>query len=314
MFEKINELKDYLVNYRDRAQSGEKKSNNWKMIWQKCSTNFCLFMSIFTLSFFLFFNYSRLFFEDDSPLIDSGVGEVSKTRIGSSNVEIISRKINNDTGYAELLIYIEESSDQVHKEYVAFAGETKKKQRIQTKIQSISENYCLVQLYEVPKNWKEISIDFGYNATEKAPTTIEQIEEQNRQPINDKSQQASFYWDARKSQSTKDLTEKTKEKYLIDVIDIEEKLTKQKQKLLVDNAKKIDEEIKKIEQKIDQEQQELVYKVGKEKDNSQYKIYQLNHDKDRYFETKDSIEKEEVFLSEKLEKLKKRKELIINNQ
>lgn len=60
-------------------------------------------------------------------MLDSGIGEISKTKIGSSEAEIVSRKINNSTGYAEVLVHVEESSDQVHKEYVSFAGEVKKR-------------------------------------------------------------------------------------------------------------------------------------------------------------------------------------------
>ena len=198
--------------------------------------------------------------------MDSGIGEISKTKIGASEAEIVSRKINNSTGYAEVLVHVEESSAQVHKEYVSFAGEVKKEQPIETKLIPISENYYLIQLHGVPKNWKTIGIDFGYNTTQKAPTTVEQIEEQNQQKQTDRSQQTSFYWDVRKSKTDDDLKEKPRVKYLADVIVIEEKSTRDKQKLLAKSTEKIDSEIVRIDEKVKQETEELIYKVGKEKE------------------------------------------------
>lgn len=308
MFNKLNEWKENVEVYRDRIQSGEKKSGRWKKRWHKYSSKLYLFMFFLTVSGFVFFNYSRLFFKDDSPLLDSGIGEISKTKIGSSEAEIVSRKINNSTGYAEVLVHVEESSDQVHKEYVSFAGEVKKEQPIETKLIPISENYYLIQLHGVPKNWKTIGIDFGYNATQKAPTTVEQIEEQSQQKQTDRSQQTSFYWDVRKSKTDDDLKEKPRVKYLADVIVIEEKATRDKQKLLAKSTEKIDSEIVRIDEKVKQETEELIYKVGKEKEDSQTKIAQLEREKDKYIEAKSGIKKEEKLLDEKLEKLKERKE------
>ena len=54
-------------------------------------------------------------------------------------------------------------------------------------------------------------------------------------------------------------------------------------------------------------------KVGKEKEDSQTKIAQLEREKDKYIEAKSGIKKEEKLLDEKLEKLKERKEQSTTN-
>lgn len=307
MFNKLNEWKERIEAFRERVQTGEKKSSRWKKRWEKISSKAYVFMGVFTIAGLLFFNYSRLFFSDDSPIVDSGVGEVSKTKIGSSEVEVVSRKINNSTGYAELLLHVDESSDQVNKEYVSFAGEVKKEQPIETKLQPISEDYYLIQLRNVPKKWKVLAIDFGYNATPKAPVNVDQIEEEKQAKQNRRSQQSTFYWDARRSKSTEELKEKNTEQYVADVISLEEKETENRQKLLVTNRKNIDKEIEKIDQNVRREKQEAAYKVGQEKEDSKNKISRLENEKEKYSQAKKDIHEEQNLLKEKLKKLKERK-------
>lgn len=164
MNEKINSFKERLENFRDRVQSGEKKSNKWKKIWQNYSSKLYLFMGVLTIFFYCFFAFSRNFFEDDSPLKDSGVGQESVTKIGSSEVTILSREVNEKTGYAELFLYVDDGKDLVNKEYVVFAGEVSKQQSVKAKLVPLIDNYYLVQLKNIPKKWQLLAIDFGYNS------------------------------------------------------------------------------------------------------------------------------------------------------
>ena len=97
------------------------------------------------------------------------------------------------------------------------------------------------------------------------------------------------------------------------MIVIEEKSTRDKQKLLAKSTERIDSEIVRIDEKVKQETEELIYKVGKEKEDSQTKIAQLEREKDKYIEAKSGIKKEEKLLDEKLEKLKERKEQSTTN-
>ena len=201
----------------------------------------------------------------------------------------------------------------MHKNYVAFAGESKSKQKIKTDLQEISTGFYLLKLNGIPKEWKEIIIDFGYNEEKKAPTSIEQIEEETEEKQKNQSQQATFYWDVRKSKNSPDLKEKPKENYELEVIKIEEKEVGKQQKLLAENSKKIDEEMKLIEEKIATEKQELFYKVGEEKENGEEIVRGLEREKETYLETKKKIAEEQELLEEKADKLAEKRNKITTN-
>ncbi|EGO5845706.1 hypothetical protein HKH47_002292 [Enterococcus faecalis] len=313
MFDKINEWQERIETFREQVQSKEKKPRKIQSKLQKHASKFYILMCVFTICGYLFFSFSRSIFKDDSPMLDTGIGVASKTKIGSSEVEILSRKVNEDSGYGEVLFSIEDGNDQVHKNYVAFAGESKSKQQIKNDLQEISTGYYLLKLNGIPKEWKEIIIDFGYNEEKKAPTSIEQIEEETEEKQKNQSQQTTFYWDVRKSKNSPDLKEKPKENYELEVIKIEEKEVGKQQKILAENSKKIDEEIKLIEEKIATEKQELFYKVGEEKEDGEEIVRGLEREKETYLETKKKIAEEQELLEEKADKLAEKRNKITTN-
>lgn len=59
---------------------------------------------------------------------------------------------------------------------------------------------------------------------------MNQVDEKQAETAKNNSQQATLYWDVRKSKTNEKLTEKPKENYLIYVISEEEKETKGRQK------------------------------------------------------------------------------------
>ncbi|EGO9445306.1 hypothetical protein DQ172_13680, partial [Enterococcus faecalis] len=85
------------------------------------------------------------------------------------------------------------------------------------------------------------------------------------------------------------------------------------QKLLAENSKKIDEEMKLIEEKIATEKQELFYKVGEEKEDGEEIVRGLEREKETYLETKKKIAEEQELLEEKAEKLAEKRNKITTN-
>ena len=313
MNEKINTLKERLENFRDRVQSGEKKSNKWKKRWQKYSSKLYLFMGLLTMVGYCFVAFSRNFFEDDSPLKDSGIGQANVTKIGSSEVTVLSREVNEKTGYAEIFLHVDDGKDLVNKEYVVFAGEVSKQKTVKAKLVPLIENYYLVQLTNIPEKWQLLAIDFGYNAEKKAPTSVNQVDDKQAKTVKNNSQQATLYWDVRKSKTNEKLTEKPKENYLIYVISEEEKETKGRQAKLATSQEEIEEEVNKIYDKIDQYSEEIQYKVGKEKEETQEEIDRLKRDVEKYDKASDEIKNEQKLMAEKLKKLAEKKQSIEKN-
>ena len=102
MFDKINEWQERIETFREQVQSKEKKPRKIQSKFQKHASKFYILMCVFTICGYLFFSFSRSIFKDDSPMLDTGIGVASKTKIGSSEVEILSRKVNEDSGYGEV--------------------------------------------------------------------------------------------------------------------------------------------------------------------------------------------------------------------
>ncbi|EOI6023838.1 hypothetical protein ACMUVT_003063 [Enterococcus faecalis] len=94
MFDKINEWQERIETFREQVQSKEKKPRKIQSKFQKHTSKFYILMCVFTICGYLFFSFSRSIFKDDSPMLDTGIGVASKTKIGSSEVEILSRKVN----------------------------------------------------------------------------------------------------------------------------------------------------------------------------------------------------------------------------
>lgn len=246
-------------------------------------------------------------------LKDSGIGQANVTKIGSSEVTVLSREVNEKTGYAEIFLHVDDGKDLVNKEYVVFAGEVSKQQTVKAKLVPLIENYYLVQLTNIPEKWQLLAIDFGYNAEKKAPTSVNQVDEKQAETAKNNSQQATLYWDVRKSKTNEKLTEKPKENYLIYVISEEEKETKGRQKKLATSQEEIEEEVNKIYDKIDQYSEEIQYKVGKEKEETQAEIDRLKRDIEKYDKASDEIKNEQKLMAEKLKKLAEKKQSIEKN-
>lgn len=74
---KIKELFERIETFRDDFQKGQAQKSKVKQKRAKLSPIIYQGMFLLTLVGTLFFFSSRLLFEDDSPIIDSGVGAES---------------------------------------------------------------------------------------------------------------------------------------------------------------------------------------------------------------------------------------------
>lgn len=261
----------------------------------------------------VFFVNSKTIFSsnEDIKIRSTPLNEVQTT--DSLNAKILSRKYNPITKTVEFIIYTEDSNN-IDKKDLKFELREQENPNlvIPTRYQRIDSNYYVV-LSKVRKNWGVLSLSLGYESEDSysANSSLEDIDIENLdKPSKSKDSLVSIiriYSDINNIQKASFLTEKKKNKYISEIMDLEIGFINQTIEKLNKQIDEDNENIKGAESKISELRNDKKYQTDSEKITTETNIEKL---KNLISSTK-SIGDERVAkvkeLKEKISKLEKKK-------
>lgn len=261
----------------------------------------------------VFFVNSKTIFSsnEDIKIRSTPLNEVQTT--DSLNAKILSRKYNPITKTVEFIIYTEDSNN-IDKKDLKFELREQENPNmvIPTRYQRIDSNYYVV-LSKVKKNWGVLSLSLGYESEDSysANSSLEDIDiEDLDKPSKSKDSLVSIiriYSDINNIQKASFLTEKKKNKYISEIMDLEIGFINQTIEKLNKQIDEDNENIKGAESKISELRNDKKYQTDSEKITTETNIEKL---KNLISSTK-SIGDERVAkvkeLKEKISKLEKKK-------
>lgn len=259
------------------------------------SSRFILSMAISTVSLLVFFWLSPMLFGAHEERKDSGTGVDSEQRMNEQMVCILYRSQPESEDYFETILQVSDTNVTIDRHYETVALETKTNQRYQTKLTYLYGDHYLIQVLNLPANWEELVLAFGYEET-----------------VNDtlKTHEVNFNFlrsKVPKDPKTKPLSPKN---YISLMSDIEAKAVKKR----ISEAKKRIQEHEKmvheLQEKIQQNTLDMAYQSGKEKEATQNAISRLEA---KISDTASKIKEERSIIEEArshLTKIKERKESV----
>ncbi|EGP4986326.1 coiled-coil domain-containing protein [Enterococcus faecium] len=296
--DKILELKEKILDYREQVQSKSRSKSKLSKKVEKNSSRLYVFLFVLTIVGYLFFFFSRNIFVDDSPIIDSGTGTMSTQKIGDINVQVLSREINPSNHYGEFLFEVEGDQLNTNREFQAVVSEEKNKTQLKSKLMKIYDNYYVLQVETIPLDWKNLVVDFGYVETDLADFDLENSTKQK-----EKTLQTTFNFDYRKVKETNDLEKKSKQDYVIEMTQEQIEQTLKTRNKADKTIEELTEETKKIDQKIRENREEIEYKTGEEKEEYEQANQRLESQKQKYEDKIKEINETKKSLEEKRQKL-----------
>lgn len=303
---KIKELFERIETFRDDFQKGQAQKSKVKQKRAKLSPIIYQGMFLLTLVGTLFFFSSRLLFEDDSPIIDSGVGAESSQKIGNDTVQIYQRTYNPETNYMEVIFLTSRNETSVNREYQAFAGSVKEGNKgiaLESKLEPLYDNYYLLTIPEVPKKWTTILIDFGYS--EKNISVNPTYNQEGEMVFEDQEEvnQTSFNIDYRKVQTNSTLKKRNVNDYVLELTEKDIEKVIEERKKLKESIKKIESEIEKTKSKIIENETSTEYLTEGEKEEIENANKQLNSQIDSYQKAIGEAQKQIEAIDERRQKL-----------
>lgn len=303
---KIKELFERIETFRDDFQKGQAQKSKVKQKRAKLSPIIYQGMFLLTLVGTFFFFSSRLLFEDDSPIIDSGVGAESSQKIGNDTVQIYQRTYNPETNYMEVIFLTSRNETSVNRAYQAFAGSVKEGNKgiaLESKLEPLYDNYYLLTIPEVPKKWTTILIDFGYS--EKNVSVNPTYNQEGEMVFEDQEEvnQTSFNIDYRKVQTNSTLKKRNVNDYVLELTEKDIEKVIEERKKLKESIKKIESEIEKTKSKIIENETSTEYLTEGEKEEIENANKQLNSQIDSYQKAIEEAQKQIEVVEERRQKL-----------
>ncbi|EHR4850937.1 hypothetical protein KUB85_001273 [Enterococcus faecalis] len=303
--------------FKQLIVSSTTRSN--KRNWANRESLFYIGMLLLTLFGLVFILASRSIFGDDSELIDAGTGKRSLVAVGSTEVMIIEKTINPESNYGEILLRVDQPVTEVGITYEAIAGENETKMLISSKLSKIYDQYYLLQLNEIPKNWRQLVIDFGYTSAEKPKLNIsydvENLEEILKKG-EQKTEQATFIFDYREMAENKKLVERTTDDYIVKVTEIEIRNVDELAQKIEADRKVLQKEIQLFESKIEELEEQKTYLTEEQIKQTDSEINRVQREISSYEVAITDMDKQEAGLQEKKQKLieRHRQSATLNDQ
>lgn len=303
---KMNELIERIETFREDFQKGHFQKSKVKQKRAKLSPIIYRGMFLLTIVGTLFFFSSRLLFEDDRPIIDSGIGGKSSQTIGSDTVQIYQRTYNPKTNYMEVIFLTSRNETSVNRAYQAFVGSVKEGNKgvaLASKLEPLYDNYYLLTIPEVPQKWTTLLIDFGYSEKEinVNPTYNQEGEMvfEDTEEVN----QTVFYIDYRKVKNSSQLKKKKLNDYVIELTEKDIEKAIEERKNLQDSIQKIETEIEKTKSKILENETSMEYLTAGEKEEIENANKQLSSQIDSYSNAIEEAQKQIEVIEERRQKL-----------
>ncbi|NKC68499.1 coiled-coil domain-containing protein [Vagococcus fluvialis] len=261
-----------------KLQEGVNKVKHFGQQLKKMTDKFYLFMLFFSIVGALFFLNSRSLFEDDSDIIDSGIGIENQLNVGQSKIEIIDRKLNSKTQYAEIFLKLHQPVTDVKSNFDAVSGEKSTSTQVNTKVIPLEDSYYIIQLKDVPKDWKLLVVDMGTTGKDfvNLSFNLDDISLDDEDKEEEKTDQTTYYIDYRNMPIDDELEPQTVNGYLqhttlLEIEKIDKKISETNKKVT-----QTEEEIELLRQKIEEVESGKKYQTEEQKTKSDNDISSLN--------------------------------------
>ncbi|MDU6482989.1 MAG: hypothetical protein E6538_13415 [Paeniclostridium sordellii] len=285
------------------------------LILETFKTNKSLFyyaIPIISILGLLFFINSKTIFKDNSIEVRSTPLNQFQTS-DTLQTKILSRKYNPLTKTVEFILYTDDSNN-IDKKDLKFELREQDNPRkiIPTRYQKIDSNYYVV-LAKVSKHWNVLSLSLGYESTDNS-TSKEDLEDINLDNldsnIDDKKSLVSvirIYSDINDIKRSSFLTEKKKNKYISEIMDLEIEFINKDIDKLNNQVEEDNSKIKDAESKISELKNGMKYQTESERNNTNTNINRLKNLIDTTKNLGDKRVDNIKELKEKIKKLEQKK-------
>ena len=261
-----------------------------------------------TLGMVLFFAVPSILLGTEKDLADTPIGVNHSLSLNGLTLTQLERGYNEQVHYAEILLKTDGSMPEGG-ELKMIASESKSELEISHHLIRLTENYYLIQLSEIPDNWKSIVIDIGVVSPtnpEFEPKSIHDLfENYGRKEIDpdEETVQGALFMNRKKVPEDSHAKPQNEEKYLAKCLNLQinesEKLIQTNQDLIRQSQnfiKGIEREINELE---DQKKYETKSEIEETNQEIQTKQLQVSEYESKISEAESNNEE----LKEKIQKL-----------
>ncbi|MBC2057985.1 hypothetical protein HCJ57_15775 [Listeria booriae] len=118
-------------------------------------------MAVITVLFVISVATCTFLFGTPFQAKDTGTGSENQVRLAGTSMFIVQKTIDEKTHRAEVLYQINRASLYQKQPLFALAAEQKNEIELPSKLVSISDDYVLLVIDDIPDNWRELVIDVG---------------------------------------------------------------------------------------------------------------------------------------------------------
>lgn len=262
----------------------------------------------FTLGMVMFFAIPSILFGTEKDLADTPIGVNHSLSLNDLTLTQLERGYNEKTHYAEILLKADGTMPEGGK-LEMIASESKTEQEIPHHLIRLTENYYLIQLSQIPENWKSIVIDIGIVSPTNPdfdPKSIQDLfENYGRKEVDpdEETVQGALFMNRKKVPEDSQAKLQNEDKYLAKCLELQ---IKESEKLIQTNKDLIRQSqkfIEGIEREINELESEKKYETKTEIEETNQEI-QTKQSQISEYETKiTEAESNNEELQEKIQKL-----------
>lgn len=290
----------------------QKLTKGWKKIrlfFLEYADLFYRIALFFTVCLGLFFAIPSFLFGTEKDLADTPIGVNYRLQLDDVTLTQLERGYNEKLHYAEILLKVDGRMPEGG-ELKMLASESKTEQKVVHQLIPLTEKYYLIQLKQIPSNWKSIVIDIGIVSPTNPnfePKSIDDLFEtygQKRNAQNEETVQDALFMSRRKVPIDAQVKPQNKANYLAKALELQ---IDESQKLIQENQELIrqrEQAIEELEKEIHALEAERKYETQTEMEETNQVIQDRKMDIQAHQVTILEAEKNNQELEEKIKKVK----------
>ncbi|GAB2023089.1 hypothetical protein RyT2_21630 [Pseudolactococcus yaeyamensis] len=303
-------MRKWVNDFFDKRRTKKRKGRFYPSRFYKIAMGVTLFCA-------LFFMMPSFYFGTETDHEDTPPSKKYTLNFGGVSFRVVGRNYNDETHYLE--VFLQANQDlPTGSQVEMIAGETQSKQILRSKVVPLTEHYLLLQVYELPKNFRQVVIDIGLETRQVSSLKTLDIErflspsnEEKGKKSTEISQTALFI-SRSKIKSSEGVRPENIQKYLIEALDLEVVRAKEFVSSNLRNIKTLEKELPLFDEQMKQIEAEQVYQTATEKEKSNQAIDNIKQEKEGMQAKIKEAEQANIELEEKINKLKLKQADLIN--
>lgn len=303
-------MRKWLMTFFDKRRIKKRKGRFYPSRFYKIAMSLTVFCA-------LFFTLPSLYLGTADDQADTPPNAKYTLNFGGVSFRVVGRNYNDDTHYLEVFLQANQDLPQ-GSQVEMIAGETRSKQILRSKVVPLTEHYLLLQVYEIPKNFRQVVMDIGIETRKISSLTTLDIERFLSPSNEDKAKQktetsqTALFVSRSKLKSSEGVKPENIQKYMIEALDLEVVRAKDFVSSNLKNIKSWQKEMGLFDDQIKQIEHEQVYQTDTEKEKSNQAITNLKQEKESMQAKIKETEQANIELEEKITKLKLKQSDVIS--